>query len=67
MKDLYKCCQNVDAKSIVLYSGIKIVHVVVSDRKPRNSTWYFVAKDSIILNSKQCENKSAMLQAPALM
>ena len=34
MKDLYNCCQNVDAKSNALYSGIKIVHVVVSDRKP---------------------------------
>ena len=34
MKDLYNCCHNVDAKSIALYSGIKIVHVVVSDRKP---------------------------------
>ena len=34
MKDLYNCCQNVDAKSIALYSGIKIVHVVVRDRKP---------------------------------
>ena len=53
MKDLYNCCQNVDAKSIALYSGIKTVHVVVSDRKPRNSTCYFVAQDSIILNSKQ--------------
>ena len=52
MKDLYNCCQNVDAKSIALYSGIKIVHVVVSNRKSRNSTCYYVAQD-FILNSIQ--------------
>ena len=41
MKDLYNCCQNVDAKSIALYSGIKIVGASVSEPHTSESNWDF--------------------------